>query len=186
MKKQIISSVMAFAMLASMTPVYAAEIQTAGGTGETPVVVTVEAATFSVTVPTSLPVNVDASGVVSYPDEGVKIINNSAGAVKVEDVDVEANDEDGWSIVAFDKDKADFLVDAKEIGLQLNSADEKTQEDGSFAFDSSKWTVMEATDGADGGADEFEFSYAANLAPQSQALTDTEVANVIFTIGWDD
>lgn len=52
------------------------------GPNEVLVELTTESAQFSVTLPTSLPVHVDADGVVTVATDA-KITNNSAGPVKI-------------------------------------------------------------------------------------------------------
>lgn len=187
--KKLISLLLVAIMVAALpTVAFVADITTAGQTGTTPVVLTVEAATFSVTVPTALTVDVAADGEVTCATNA-RIINNSAGAVKVENVVIEA--QNGWALVDFATPLTDFMVNEKKIGLQLNSEAEVTKkaaegDDVAFAFDAAKWAVMDATDGADGGADELPFTYDAILAPQSSEIADATVANVVFTIGWND
>jgi hypothetical protein len=182
--KKTISLFMAIVMLFSLSiSVFAEEVTVAGGVGTTPVVLNAEPAIFSVTVPTSLPVDVSADGSVEVADS-VKIINNSAGPILVEDVEMIGQSD--WTLVSFDIDQTTFKVNEKKIGLQLNSTNEKTDENGIYLFDATKWPIMNAKDGADGGLDEYEFTYDAILAPQANEITDAVVANVVFTVAWND
>lgn len=89
--KTFLAMVMALSMVACMaTTAFAADlsafdgagvkIDATDGAGEVPVKLYAEGTTFSVTVPTSLPVSVDANGAVTVATDA-KIINNSFGAV---------------------------------------------------------------------------------------------------------
>lgn len=66
--RKTLALVLALVMAVSMMAVgaTAAEVTTAGSTGEVPVKLTVEGATFSVTVPTELPISVAADGTYTY------------------------------------------------------------------------------------------------------------------------
>ena len=87
---------------------FAAEIDTDGGSGSTPVYLsstedgTMEgdpsATAMSVTVPTALPMAMSQTGDVTTADN-CQIINNSYGAVRVKSVTISA--ENGWSLTAF-------------------------------------------------------------------------------------
>ena len=80
-KSKIMSGLLVCGLMASLAvPTFAADISTSGGSQEVPAVLDAEAATFSVTVPTSLPISVSATGEVTTADD-VKIVNNSHGAV---------------------------------------------------------------------------------------------------------
>ena len=176
MKKcnKFISALLAATMCLScvpITPVFAEEYTT-------PVVATVEAANFSVTVPTGLPVYMDASGVVSTDDD-VSIINNSHGAVQVVDLGVYADDE--WSIVSFEEDLQNAKVDSKQISLDINGC-QTTGED-AISFDDSKFSIMKAANDSD-ATDECAIVYDANLTPSSEGFTDDVAAHVVFTIDW--
>ena len=182
MKKRMISLVMAMVMVCSFaTTAFAADITSAGGNGTTPVVLNVEPAIFSVTVPTSLPVTMTAQGDIQVATEA-KIINNSAGAVRVENVAITPAGD--WTLIAFDTDPASLLVDEHKLGLLLNGS--KTGENGQYAFVADDWDVMQATDGADGGDDEFVFTYDAILPIQTVDFADETIANVVFTVDWND
>lgn len=181
MKKTLISMALALVLICScVTPAMAAEIGTAGSTGTTPVVLTVQPAVFSVTVPTALPVTMTEDGEIEVADNA-KIINNSVGAVVVENVEIAAAGD--WELIAFDTDRATLLVDAHQIGIELNGS--KTDADGKYTFVADDWDIMAAKDGAEGGPDEFVFTYDAILPIQTAEMTEAQVANVVFTIDWN-
>ncbi len=174
--KKILSLTLALMILASATimPAHAADntIGTAGGTQTVPVVLKVEAATFSVTVPTNLPVDIDAAGKVTTPDAGADIINKSAAPVKVTNVTVTPAGD--WSLIDYTTDPTTFKINEHKLGLNLNGV---ATTDGAWTFDASKWPVI-AKDGT------YNFKYQAILPPQTEASNGATMANVVFTIGW--
>ena len=86
MKKTIVCAALALVMLcACASPAWAAGIDTAGGTGTSPVTLTVTPAVFSVTVPTDLPVTMTADGTIAeflstaYGDEYLDVVVGDSG-----------------------------------------------------------------------------------------------------------
>ena len=155
------------------------DVAAAGGTGTVPVELTAEAATFSVTVPTSLAISVDASGVVTTPTVA-KIVNNSHGAVKVTGVSVAA--QNGWATVDFvGADMTKEKVGAKKIALEVNN--EKTTGANTISFSAENWTKLDGKN--ETTSDELAIIYKAKVPAQASPLEGTTVANVVFTIGWD-
>lgn len=176
--KKILSLSLALLLLCSATvmPAHAADltINSAGGSQTVPVVLEVEPATFSVTVPTTLPVRIDEDGLVTTPDTGATIINNSAAPVAVANVTVTAADT--WQLIDFTTDPATFKVNEHKLGLKLNGV--ATGANGAWTFDASKWSVIAAKGG------QYNFTYEAILPPQTNDSNGATMANVVFTIGW--
>lgn len=174
--KKILSLSLALLLLCSaiVMPAHAADITSAGGTQTVPVVLSVEAATFSVTVPTTLPVNISATGVVTTPVDGATIVNNSAAPVAVANVAVTAADT--WQLIDFATDPATFKVNEHKLGLKLNGV--ATGANGAWTFDASKWSAIAANGGT------YNFTYEAILPPQTEESNGATMANVVFTIGW--
>lgn len=178
---------MALAASLMSVPAMAADIGTANGTGETPVTITAEATTFNVTVPTSIPLTVKADGTVGVPT-GLKIVNNSAGKVKVTAVTAENGT---WTLADYNGGKRDKLasekVNAKKLGLSLSAGNAAvtTGENGALSkVDSTKWVM----DGKDSGKNELPITVGAIATAVSEAKTFADAdaaAKVIFTIGWD-
>ena len=157
----------------------AANITTSGSTGEVPVKLTVTGATFSVTVPTELPISVAADGTYTYATDA-KIVNNSRGQVKVTNVTVIGVGD--WEIVSYDgTDMSQEKVGAQKIALQING--EKTTADDTITFSSANWAVMDGA--SETTSDELPITYAAKVAPQAETLTGESVVTVVFTIGWN-
>ena len=178
---------MALAASLMSVPAMAADIGTANGTGETPVTITAEATTFNVTVPTSIPLTVKADGTVGVPTD-LKIVNNSAGKVKVTAVTAENGT---WTLADYNGGKRDKLasekVDAKKLGLSLSAGNAAvtTGANGALsAVDSTKWVM----DGKDSGKNELPITVGAIATAVSKTGTFADAnaaAKVIFTIGWD-
>lgn len=188
--KKFLSMAMAAAMALSCGSALAADITTAGSTGSVPVELTAEAATFKVTVPTTLPISVDGDGVASYASD-CKIVNGSYGQVNVKDIAVEA--QNGWALKAFDEAAEDGKsgMTTEKVGTQkiamaitpAGGAEEKLAGDPvALAFVEGDWAVMDGVNTTD--SDELGFTYKAHVPAQAVKLDGVNVANVVFTIGW--
>lgn len=179
--RKALALVLALVMAVSMMTVgaTAAEVTTAGSTGEVPVKLTVSGATFSVTVPTELPISVSADGTYTYATDA-KIVNNSNGQVKVSNVAVSGVGD--WEIVGYDAaDMTKEKVGAHKIALQINA--EKTTADDTITFDAANWAVMDGVNDSD--SDELPITYAAKVAPQAEEITGEAVVSVVFTVAWN-
>ncbi len=175
MKKKLLSSVLAMSMLASMSTTAVASflpeigyIGTPNGSTEVPVELNVTPLTFSVSVPSALPITVNGDGEVTVATN-TKIINNSQGKVEVKDLVVNA--QGSWKLVPMTDDFAGKAVNTKEFGVSFNKADAAT-------------TELETTFAVINANSEQAFSYAANLAPQSEEILGEQIASAVFTIGW--
>lgn len=173
--KKIVASLLSLIMIVSLaTSVLAVDIATDGGNAKVPVKLTAEALRFSVTVPTSLPVNVDAYGKVTTATDA-KIVNNSAGPVKVKDVSVTAVSP--WTLTEY-ADLSGEKVGTQKFGMQIQNTNVSTDGTCSATFD-----VIPAKSGDTVGS--IDLTYDAKVAPQSTKI-DTTIANVVFTVGWDE
>lgn len=167
MKNKILSSILCLSLISSLvTPIFATDYSTTAD-------LVVEGLVFNLTVPTSLPIDVNSSGGVSVATN-YKITNNSGGAVVVESVSV--TEENGWDLVYYGKDFSKEKVNLKEVGLVLNG--DEVQTDGSVTLTDS-WVSIPANGGT------LPLTYNANVASQSTSLSDVEIATVQFTLGWD-
>ena len=180
---------LSMALAASLMAVPAQAAVTAPGDGETPVTIKAEATTFSVTVPTAIPLTVKADGNVEVPS-GLKIVNESAGKVKVSAITAT----DGtWTLVDYNNgDRANLAkdkVDAKKLGLSLTAGGSAVTSTGSSALttvDSAKW-VMEGK--GTGTTNELPITVGAIATAVSQVATfdgDQAAAKVVFTLAWDN
>lgn len=172
MKNKFISLVLAGClMIGCIGPVSAEEIKVADGSGQVPVELTTEALTFSVTVPTSLSVNVNAKGEVSVADNA-EIVNNSAGPVEVKNVSVEAVTP--WVLVGDFTDLSAEKVGTDKFSFKVQNAN--VAEDGTCA---AVFDIIPAK-GSKG------FTYGAKVAPQNTATTKEQMAKIVFTLGWQE
>lgn len=170
--KKLMALVLVLTLITAMAVPACADntIETSGGTSTVPVTLSTTAATFSVTVPTAFPVNVGADGTVTVADN-LKITNNSNGQIKVSSVEISGKN--GWSLVDFGTDFTKKPTDTKQFGFKLMG---KNVPVGGSA-DMSVFTAID-------GKTSLGISYDSTVAVQSSAHSGTEIASVIFTIGW--
>lgn len=171
MKKQIkqgLSLLLAAVMLVTCVPAgMAAEDQTSG---MVPVTITASAPTFSVTVPTTLPIHMDAYGGITCGD--ITITNNSSGPVLVDDTQITALN--GWTLADY---ATTTFTDANRgqhrAALQLNRGNGVT------------------TTGTDTGEDIIPahggtqcISLSAKIPFQGVDAVNTNIAKIVFVLGW--
>ena len=197
---RILSLCMALVMCFSLTAfASAAEVTSDGGSATSSVTLssTVDgslgsdsaATAMSVTVPTVLPIAVGTDGTVTTATDA-KIINNSFGSVKVTSVTIDAAR--NWSLTAFgDKSTlAHEKVDSNKIGFALSigggSQLATTSKDAA-----SQQLLTAAIQGCtmsgvgDTTSNTVAIDYDAIVTPVSTAVTNTQVASVLFVISWD-
>ena len=120
----------------------------------------------------------------------IRITNNSYGAVKVDNVKVEAGA--GWKLTAFgSKDSlAKVKVDSNMIGFKLalgGGAEQLTNAENA----ASQTLIDGAIEGCymsgngDQTANSIAISYDAIVSPVSEAVVNASVASVLFVICWD-
>lgn len=180
MKNKVFSSIMALGLVVAMAiPVCAASISTDGGSQSVPVELTVTTATFSVTVPTALPITVNGDGSVTTADN-VYIENNSHGAVKVTGMTIEGVGD--WVVCNFDTtDMTKEKAGAKKIAMSING--DKTTADDTITFTPSNFPKMDGKNDTD--SDKLKITYQAKLPAQVVELDKEVIANVVFVVGWD-
>lgn len=150
------------------------------GAADIPITVTREAATFSVTVPTSLPVTVAADGTVTVADNAT-IENNGSGAVCVKNVKVTASE--NWALASFDKSA--MLKEApgtKKVGLSITMGSKTAAT--SAAGQSEDIGSYDNTDITIAAGNKLKVTYDATIPAQPNGLTQEQAASVIFTIDW--
>lgn len=166
--KQALSLLLVAAMLIACIPaVMAAEDQTSG---TVPVAITASTPTFSVTVPTTLPIHMDAYGDITCGD--ITITNNSAGPVLVEDTQLTALN--GWALV--DYDTTTFLDTDKgqhRVALQLDRDNGVTAAGADIGED-----FIPA------GGGQQTVSVSVKLPYQGVEMTDATIAQVVFVLSW--
>lgn len=156
------------------------------GTGNTPVTLTAAAATFNVTVPTSIPLVVGADSKVTSPSD-VKIINNSAGPVKVTAI---AMNDGTWTMTDYnggDRSKiAAEKVGSNKLGLSLTAGGNTvaSSKNGSQSpdIDSTKWRIT----GKNTGNNDLPITVGAIASAVSTKIENAvTAANVVFTVAWN-
>lgn len=158
-------------LLTTAVPAFAADVTTSGSSETVPVPLTAEASTFSVTLPTALPINMDGSGTVVVASDAV-IINHSSGPVAVQSVTL--NPADGWTLRDFDTDFSKKQVGVKEFGFSLLNS--PVPANGKCKLDNFS---------SISGSQQLSLPYDANIAVQGTACNELEIASVEFVIGWD-
>lgn len=149
------------------------------GSASVPINVTREAATFSVTVPTSLPITVDADGNVTTATDAA-IINNSGAPVAVESVEVIGQNK--WEIAPYDKVAVRSLpVNTMSFGLriELGGIASATSINGLseiLAYNSNIDIDRQQ---------KLTITYDALIPAQEKGIRDTQIANVVYTIAWE-
>lgn len=172
---KLLSLCLVLAMVLSVTPVFAADDQTV------PALLTVEEPIFSVTLPLSLPVTIAEDGsIVTAP--GAEIVNHSAGPVVI--TNIETKGINGWETVEYGTiDMATAKVNTKDVSLQLIFGDEET---GTTIITTGEDTNS-FTDFIRLAKDEtLPLPYSAEVPAQSGVYDAAQIAEVIFTIGWDE
>lgn len=156
----------------------ATKVDASTGSASVPVNITREAATFSVTVPTSLPVSMKADGTVATATDAA-IINNGSYPVAISKVEMTSIND--WGLTVYDKTEVKKLpVDTKKIGMELTIGGKTII----TASDTTSDTLSENLETSIEAAQRCLVSYNAAIPAQSAALSEIQVANVIFTVGW--
>lgn len=180
--KKFWSALVILAMILTLSAsAFAAGTQTVssdGASATTTVTLTADAATFNVTVPTSIAIRVNADGSVTCPTD-VKITNNSTAAVKVSAIEMRKGT---WSLVPFTTDMAAERVDAKKLGFSMtaggntvkttSSADSQT-----LSHTAANWTIEKSANLP------IQCSAVAS-AVSSATSTPATAASIIFTLAW--
>ena len=147
------------------------------GSASVPVNVTREAATFSVVVPTTLPISVDADGNVTTATDA-SIINNSSAPVAVTKVELASLSD--WTLAAYNRDILNLPVDAKQFGLQMNIGDKTVATSKSGTSD----VLSDSLNARIVKGQNCAVNYNALFPARTAAVSDTQIANVVFTVGW--
>ena len=147
------------------------------GAASVPVTVAREAATFSVTVPTTLPISVDANGNVTTATDAA-IINNSGAPVAVTKVELASLSD--WTLAAYSRDILNLPVDTRQFGLQMNIGDKTIATSNRGTSD----ILSDSLNARIAKGQNCAVNYNALFPAQTAAVSDTKIANVVFTVGW--
>ena len=193
--KKLVSLLLAVCLMASLAiGASAAEpttVDVSGGTGTSSVSLssTSDGTLDGDPAPTILPLAVGTDGTVTTATD-IRITNNSFGAVKVDNVKVEAGT--GWKLTAFgSKDSlAKVKVDSNMIGFKLalgGGTEQLTNAENA----ASQTLIDGAIEGCymsgngDQSANSIGIAYDAIVSPVSEAVVNASVASVLFVICWD-
>ena len=206
---KIIAMALALCMVCAFSvTAFAAEVDTSGGSGSTPVNLTttneglkdtdgdgipdtpgtVTPTKMSVVVPTVLPMAMSEDGVV-VTAENCKIVNNSYGAVRVKSVTISAASD--WHLTKFgDKSiLAAEKVDSNKLGFAMSIGGGAQV---ATANDNATQKLITApiagcymTGIGDTNSNSVDIDYAAIVTPLSGTVENATVANVVFVIEWD-
>lgn len=198
--KKLISVLLALSMLCCLSvTAFAAEVNTSGGSGSSPVNLsstldgaldgTPTATAMSVTIPTALPMAVAQDGDVTTADN-CQIVNWSYGAVRVASVTIRA--EGGWKLTAFG-DKSTLSgekVNSNKFGFALSiGGGTQAETDGSDAAQqvllSGPIAGCYLSGAGDPTANTAAVEYSAIVTPLSDPISNATIANVVFVIEWD-
>lgn len=199
--KKFIAIALALCMVCAMSvSAFAAEIDTSGGSGTTPVHLTttnggldgdggdITSTKLNVTVPTSLPMAMGENGdVVTATD--CKIVNNSYGAVRVKTVTISAAS--GWNLTAFGPKSslAGEKVDSNKLGFVMKIGGgaqvKTTNNNATQQLISAPIPGCYMTGVGDTANNNVGIEYAAIVTPLSGTMNNATVANVVFVIEWD-
>ena len=147
------------------------------GAASVPVNVTREAAIFSVVVPTTLPISVDADGNVTTATDAA-IINNSGAPVAVTKIELASLSD--WTLAAYSRDILNLPVDTRQFGLQMNIGDKTIATSNSGTSD----ILSDSLNARIAKGQNCAVTYNALFPAQTAAVSDTQIANVVFTVGW--
>ncbi len=182
MKKKIVAIVLTVCLILSLgCNAFAADITASGSSGTTTATLTAEAATFSVTVPTTVSFAVAADGTVTCPT-GAVIENASTGPVKVNSISVTGKN--GWAVVANGTNFKSVAANSKQFFLTINGDAVPAQETGvasAMTLTEASWPEIVGKTGSDNGTLPLVFTFGA--ATQNAAFSD-QICDIVITIGW--
>ena len=147
------------------------------GSASVPVTVAREAATFSVTVPTTLPISVDANGNVTTATDAA-INNNSGAPVAVTKVELASLSD--WTLAAYSRDILNLPVDTRQFGLQMNIGDKTIATSNRGTSDG----LSDSLNARIAKGQNCAVTYNALFPAQTTAVSGTRIANVVFTVAW--
>lgn len=147
------------------------------GSASVPVTVAREAATFSVTVPTTLPISVDANGNVTTATDAA-INNNSGAPVAVTKVELASLSD--WTLAAYSRDILNLPVDTRQFGLQMNIGDKTIATSNRGTSD----VLSDSLNARIAKGQNCAVTYNALFPAQTAAVSGTRIANVVFTVAW--
>lgn len=169
-------------LLAEMGEVSATQsVDTSTGNADVPIVVTRDAPTFNVTVPTAMPISVSADGTVTTAGN-VAIENNSSRSVCVKSVTINAAAD--WTLDKFDKTAmAKEPIDSKKIGFSLTMGTQTAAT--TKAGQTETIGTYTTSDIIIQNGSQLPITYDGTIPAQVSGIAaDTQAASVVFTVDW--
>lgn len=156
-------------------------VDTITGAADVPITVTRDAPTFSVTVPTSMPISVGADGKVTTAGN-VAIENNSSRSVCVKSVTINAAS--GWTLAKFDKAAMrNEAIDSKKLGFSLTMGTQTAAT--TKAGQTETIGTYTTSDIIIQNGSQLPITYDGTIPAQVSGIAaDTQAASVIFTVDW--
>lgn len=151
------------------------------GAADIPIVVTRDAPTFNVTVPTAMPISVSADGTVTTAGN-VAIENNSSCSVCVKSVTINAAS--NWTLAKFDKTAmAKEPIDSKKIGFSLTMGTQTAAT--TKAGQTETIGTYTTSDIKIQNGSQLPITYDGTIPAQVSGIAaDTQAASVVFTVDW--
>lgn len=173
--KRTLALFVALILCTSFSVVFAVSCETT--TAESLVKLTsAEAAAFSVTVPSALPMALKSSGAVEVASN-VKIVNNSVAPVVISRIEVVGLN--GWSVRDYAAGLSGMTRGSRTMSMSINGVGVA---DGTIDTNNENFPPISAVT----GENELAVTYTGKIAPQATAIkTAVGIAEVLFTIGWD-
>lgn len=209
MKKSLGIGFLVIALLLVMSimisPVYASEVVETEATGigtqevgSTDIVVTSDPIQLKVTLPIRLTVHLEETGEVITSEEFYIQNLSAAGGIKV--VNLQLNTKNSWSLEDFEYTEYKNLpVNSKIYGFQIFS-DNADPETGNIPLNSPEWVVIPSAgmvaeddglgnityrDNVESMINRLYLRYDAKFGAQSQAIPETAIGGIIFTVDFD-
>lgn len=178
-KYKVFSCLMAFALVFCMifssgisVSAASSDISSSGSKGTSKVATTIAPAVFNVTIPYVLPISIDKDQNV-YVSDSAEITNNSNGPIRVSDAKLTTNG--GWELVSSGTDFKSTPVNSKLFSMSvLNTPVPTSGNIDVQTFDSIN------------GNSALQIDYDADAAVQGESISGQNIANVLFTIEWDN
>ena len=180
----------AFGVLADGTQT----VDESGSPAEIPVYLTAEAVTLNVTLPTAFPVVLDPDTAGSRTADNLRIVNNSAGSVRVSEIRVAQAGE--WSLADYGEDLRN-AVDSMQVGVSVTPSGGQAGAVGTalttVAGSAASQTLLSGTNPEwildavnDGDSDELGILYDTSVAPVTAPVYNGQIASIIITITWNN
>ncbi len=125
---------------------------------------------IDVTVPTSIPLYQKSNGDII--GNTINIANNSSLPIKIESINVIANNE--WRLIRGDTDIKSELIDSKKFGISIEQV--PNDENGNIPITGHLNNIA--------GGENLSLKFDAVITPSTSEGRDIEIADVVFVVKW--